>query len=60
MRDRERQQWTEYVRRMEEKEDKKTRKLRAKKPPKVSPAEFEQALDDLVREEAASRLAIST
>jgi hypothetical protein len=51
MRDRARQQWTEYVRRMEEKEDKRTRKLRAKKPPKVSPAEFEQALDDLVRGE---------
>jgi hypothetical protein len=50
--DRERQRWTEYVRR-------KIRKPRAKKLPEVSPAEFEQALDS--REgEAASQLAIST
>ena len=32
MRDRERQQWTEYVRRLEEKKGKKPRKPHAKKP----------------------------
>ena len=47
MLNRERQQWTEYVRRMEEHEDKKPRKPRAKKKPEASQAELDAALDDL-------------
>jgi sugar-specific transcriptional regulator TrmB len=50
MRDRERQQWTEYVRRLEEKKGKKPRKPHAKKPPEVSPAELEQTLNELIGE----------
>ena len=47
MRNRERQQWTEYVRQMEERKDKKPRKPRAKKKPEASQAERDAALDDL-------------
>ena len=47
MRDRERQQWTEYVRRMEERKDKKPRRPRVKKGPEASQAERDAALDDL-------------
>jgi len=47
MRNRERQQWTEYVRRLEERKDKKPRKPRAKKKPEASQAELDAALDDL-------------
>jgi hypothetical protein len=52
MRKRERQQWTEYVRRMEaRKGEKPTRKRRAKKQrPQPAPAELEATLDDLIRE----------
>ncbi len=50
MRDRERQQWTEYVRQMEERRGKPARKPRAKKPRGPSPAELETELDDLMRE----------
>jgi hypothetical protein len=50
MRNRERQQWTEYVRRMKECKDKKSRKPRAKKKPEASQAELDAALDDLTRE----------
>ncbi len=39
MRDRERQQWTEYVRQMEERRGKPARKPRAKKPRGPSPAD---------------------
>jgi hypothetical protein len=47
MRDRERQQWTEYVRQLEaRKSAKPARKRRAKKP-EPSQAELEAALDDL-------------
>jgi hypothetical protein len=49
MRNRERQQWTEYVRRMEERRDKKPRKSRAKKRRAASQAELDAALDDLIR-----------
>jgi hypothetical protein len=47
MRDRERQLWTEYVRRLEERKDKKPSKPRAKKRPRPSQAECDAALDDL-------------
>ena len=47
MRNRERQQWTEYVRRMEERKDKKPGRPRAKKKPEASQAELDAALDDL-------------
>jgi hypothetical protein len=47
MRNRERQQWTEYVRQLEERKDKKSRKPRVKKKPAVSQAERDAALDDL-------------
>ena len=47
MRNRERQLWTEYVRKLEERKDKKPGKSRAKKKPKVSQAELDAALDDL-------------
>ena len=49
MRNLERQQWTEYVRRMEERKDKKPRKPHARKKPEVSQAECGAALDDLTR-----------
>jgi len=47
MRNRERQQWTEYVRRIKERKDKKSRKPRAKKKPEPSQAELDAVLDDL-------------
>jgi hypothetical protein len=47
MRNRERQLWTEYVRQLEERKDKKRGKSRAKKKAKVSQAELDAALDDL-------------
>ena len=48
---RERQLWTEFVRKREErKDDKPARKRRAKKRPEPTPAELEAALDDLVTE----------
>ena len=43
---RERQLWTEYVRQMEERKDKKPRKPHSKKKPK-SQAELDAVLDDL-------------
>ena len=59
MKARERQQWTEYVRRMEAK-GKKPRKPRAKKPSPVAPAELEAGLDDLAREMELRRSATKT
>ena len=56
MRDRERQQWTEYVRRMEAKKGKKPRAPRAKKQSGPSPAELEAALDDPTREAESRRI----
>ena len=51
MRDRERQLWTELVRKREErKDDKPARKRRPRKQPLFSPAELEAALDDLTAE----------
>jgi len=47
MRNRERQQWTEYVRQLEERKDKKPRKPRAKKRPRPSQAELDAVPDDL-------------
>jgi len=49
VRNRERQQWTEYVRQLEERKDKKPRKPRAKKKPEASQAERDAVLDDLIR-----------
>jgi hypothetical protein len=49
MRNREHQQWTEYVRQMEERKDKKPRRPRTKKRPEASQAELDAALDDLTR-----------
>jgi hypothetical protein len=47
MRNRERQQWTEYVRQLEERKNKKPRQPRAKKKPEASQAEGDAVLDDL-------------
>jgi len=47
---RERQLWTEFVRKREErKDDKPARKRRAKKRPEPTPVELEAALDDLLK-----------
>ena len=52
---RERQLWTEFVRKREErKDDKPARKRRAKKRPEPAPAELEVALDDLTTEASRS------
>jgi hypothetical protein len=51
---RERQLWTEFVRKREGcKDDKPARKRRAEKP-QPTPAEFEAALDELTREATQS------
>ena len=55
MRNRERQLWTEYVRQLEERKDKKPRKPRAKKKPEASQAERDAALDDLIGVTPATR-----
>jgi hypothetical protein len=47
MRNRERQLWTEHVRQLEERKDKKPKRPRAEKKPKASKAELDTALDDL-------------
>ena len=47
MRNRECQLWTDYVRKREERKDKKPRRPRAKKKPEASQAERDAALDDL-------------
>ena len=55
MSSRERQLWTEFVRKREErKDDKPARKRRAKKRPEPTPAELEAALDDLTTEATRS------
>jgi len=48
MRDRERQLWTEFVRKREERKDEKPARKRRAKKPQPTPAELEAALDDLV------------
>jgi hypothetical protein len=54
MNSRERQIWTEFVRKREEcKSEKRASKRRAKKPG-PTPAELEAALDDLTKEEPQS------
>ena len=51
MRNRESQQWTEFVRKREErKDDKPARRRRRSKQPQPTPAELEAALDDLTTE----------
>ena len=47
MRNRERQQWTDYVRQLEERKDKKPGTARTKKKPRPSQAECDAVLDDL-------------
>jgi hypothetical protein len=55
MSSRERQLWTEFVRKREGcKDDKPARKRRAKKRPEPTPAELEAALDDLTTEASRS------
>jgi hypothetical protein len=55
MSSRERQLWTEFVRKREGcKDNKPARKRRAKKQPLFSPAELEAALDDLTAEATRS------
>jgi hypothetical protein len=49
MSSRERQLWTEFVRKRERRKDDKPRRPRTEKKPKVSQAEFDAALDDLTR-----------
>ena len=50
MRDRERQQWTEFVRQREERKADKPAKKRRPKKPEPTPEELEAALDDLLKE----------
>jgi hypothetical protein len=49
---RERQTWTDFVRKREDaqKEERRERRPRRKKMPQPSPAELEAALDDLTKE----------
>ena len=50
MSSRERQLWTEFVRKREERKDEKPARKRRAKKPQPTPAELEQALDSLVTE----------
>jgi hypothetical protein len=55
MSSRERQLWTEFVRKREgRKDEKQARKRRAKKRPEPTPAELEAALYDLTKEATRS------
>jgi hypothetical protein len=45
---RERQLWTEFVRKREERKDEKQARKRRAKKPQPTPAELDAALDDLV------------
>ena len=56
MRDRERQQWTEFVRQREERKTDKPAKKRRSRKPEPSLAELEAALDDLVGSVKDSKL----
>ena len=56
---RERQLWTEFVRKREERKDEKPARKRRAKKPQPTPAELEQALDSLVTE-AERRTAASS
>jgi hypothetical protein len=47
---RERQLWTEYVRKVEERKNEKQARKRRVKKPEPTPAELEAALDDLLKE----------
>jgi hypothetical protein len=59
MRYRERQLWTEFVRKREGRKDEKPARKRRAKKPQPTPAELEQALDSLVTE-AERRTAASS
>jgi hypothetical protein len=48
MSSRERQLWTEFVRKREQRKDEKPARKRRSKRPEPTPAELEAALDDLV------------
>ena len=50
MSSRERQLWTEFVRKREGRKDEKPARKRRAKKPQPTPAELEAALDDLTRE----------
>jgi hypothetical protein len=50
MSSRERQLWTEFVRKREGRKDEKPARKRRAKKPQPTPAELEQALNDLVTE----------
>ena len=54
---RERQLWTEFVRKREERKDEKQARKRRAKKPQPTPAELEAALDDLTNEGAVIWLA---
>jgi hypothetical protein len=55
MSSRERQLWTEFVRKREERKDDKPRRPRTRKKPELSQAERDAALDDLTGSCRASR-----
>jgi hypothetical protein len=57
---RERQLWTEFVRKREERKDEKQARKRRAKKPEPTPAELEQALNDLVTEAEQRTAASST
>ena len=57
---RERQLWTEFVRKREERKDEKQARKRRAKKPEPTPAELEQALDSLVTEAERRTAASST
>ena len=52
---RERQLWTEFVRKREERKDEKQARKRRAKKPQPTPAELEAALDDLTRDAEGRR-----
>jgi hypothetical protein len=51
---RERQLWTEFVRKRDERKDEKPARKRRAKEPQPTPAELEAALDDFTNEEPRS------
>src|SRR5262249_34237106 len=57
---RERQLWTEFVRKREERKDEKQARKRRAKKPEPTPAELEQALNDLGAEAEQRTAASST
>jgi hypothetical protein len=57
---RERQLWTEFVRKREERKDEKPARKRRSKQPQPTPAELEAELDDLTKEAEGRREARPT